>query len=707
MVAHKTNQYKPVPDVEALRYKGTPERPDIKIFVSHRIDLDSETIDNPLYIPVRCGAVYDEREGIAMLGDDTGENISERRESFCEFTVMYWAWKNIKADYYGLCHYRRFLSFLEQDLPGPALRQGILDSMSVTTLTECGLTDEEQIRKKICQVDGIVPYEYTLNIDTPPQKGISTIKEFWLKNHSCYLQEESFFELLRLIKKHAPEYYNSALEYLSGNKFVGFNCFIMKRELFFKMCEFMFPIMLEFYDRLDKSHFSITQKRAAGYVGEWLFSIFVYHIRKNKSAHITERQLLSFQNTEKTKALTPFHDENNIAIVFSATDANRPFIAVQIQSILEHMDSNNYYDIIILHRSYDDNKWLTHLLKENDFSIKKMADNYPNVSIRFYDPKEELEIIEVKKWGSNNYEEAVYFFFLAWILQHYNKALYLHDSVLVQSDIAELSRMDTKEFCVCAVKNIIFGAWLNGYIKDFKKICEENLNMDNYYNYVSTDVLLFNLKQIREKFNKNTFLSLFEKGVEKVNIIDKFNEIFEHEIMFLPQSWNKIACYGPEYFKLAEYFPEDEHRQLLQEQVHIAHMHGLNGAFLPIQSRVMRSFWNYARLTSFYEQLLIASSNYSNAISELKRQNQTLNNSFVETLRKYNQMLHESSNYGAAIIDLQQRMGLFRIPSPKKLNPRLKYVQYWIFSKLTFGKLGKKCMRKKIFYRELYKRTQE
>ena len=91
-------KWKPVPDVEALRYKGTPEKPDIKIFVSHRIDLDSETIDNPLYIPVRCGAVYDEREDITMLGDDTGDNISEKRMSYCELTVQYWAWKNIKAD---------------------------------------------------------------------------------------------------------------------------------------------------------------------------------------------------------------------------------------------------------------------------------------------------------------------------------------------------------------------------------------------------------------------------------------------------------------------------------------------------------------------------------------------------------------------------------------------------------------------------------
>ena len=53
--------FKPVPDVACLKYKGTPDNPDIKIFVSNRIDLDSEQIDNSLFIPVRCGAVVDSR----------------------------------------------------------------------------------------------------------------------------------------------------------------------------------------------------------------------------------------------------------------------------------------------------------------------------------------------------------------------------------------------------------------------------------------------------------------------------------------------------------------------------------------------------------------------------------------------------------------------------------------------------------------------
>ena len=72
---------------------------DIKIFVSHRIDMDSELVDNPLFVPIRCGAVLDNRNDVTMLGDDTGKNISEKRMTFNEFTVLYWAWKNVSADY--------------------------------------------------------------------------------------------------------------------------------------------------------------------------------------------------------------------------------------------------------------------------------------------------------------------------------------------------------------------------------------------------------------------------------------------------------------------------------------------------------------------------------------------------------------------------------------------------------------------------------
>lgn len=41
----------------------------IRIFVSHRIDIDSETVDTPVYFPVRCGAVYDEEGNSEIQGE--------------------------------------------------------------------------------------------------------------------------------------------------------------------------------------------------------------------------------------------------------------------------------------------------------------------------------------------------------------------------------------------------------------------------------------------------------------------------------------------------------------------------------------------------------------------------------------------------------------------------------------------------------------
>ena len=35
-----------------------------------------------------------------MIGDDTGDNISDRNPQYCEMTAQYWAWKNIKDTEY-------------------------------------------------------------------------------------------------------------------------------------------------------------------------------------------------------------------------------------------------------------------------------------------------------------------------------------------------------------------------------------------------------------------------------------------------------------------------------------------------------------------------------------------------------------------------------------------------------------------------------
>ena len=61
--------------------------------------------DDPLYLPLHVGA--EGKEPFGFTGDNTGENISAKNPTFCELTGLYWAWKNLDADYIGLAHYRR------------------------------------------------------------------------------------------------------------------------------------------------------------------------------------------------------------------------------------------------------------------------------------------------------------------------------------------------------------------------------------------------------------------------------------------------------------------------------------------------------------------------------------------------------------------------------------------------------------------------
>ena len=64
--------------------------------------------EDPVYLPVHVGAAG--KESLGFQRDDEGENISAKNPNYCELTGLYWAWKNLDADYVGLAHYRRYFS---------------------------------------------------------------------------------------------------------------------------------------------------------------------------------------------------------------------------------------------------------------------------------------------------------------------------------------------------------------------------------------------------------------------------------------------------------------------------------------------------------------------------------------------------------------------------------------------------------------------
>lgn len=269
----------------------------IKIFVSHRIDIDSELIDNPIYIPVRCGAVFDNENSQNIKGDDTGDNISSRRMSFCEYTVQYWAWKNIDADYYGLCHYRRFLSFAQKRFKTNEFNMIHAANLTPGCKKRYGLLNEQRMRSVIPKYDIIV----SESADTCKINSSASVRELWLYHDGDFFEKSSIDLMLELIDKTAPQYSKSAREYFDGKLHRGFNCYVLKKELFNRLCEFQFPIMFEIERLVDTKGYTQTMLRTPAFIGEMLYGIFIYHITKYERWKVKELQLVFFSNTERIK----------------------------------------------------------------------------------------------------------------------------------------------------------------------------------------------------------------------------------------------------------------------------------------------------------------------------------------------------------------------------------------------------------------------
>ncbi len=278
---------------------------DIAIFVSRRIDINSAIVPNPIYHPIRCGAIFDTTPS-KIPGDNTGNNISGKRNSFCELTVQYWAWKNYNADYYGLCHFRRYLSF--SDSTYSRSLTGTIDEKALTTqvMKKYSLLDQEKIKDTVHLYDGIVAESFDASLCPKPRLPHDTVYEMWTKQ-STLVSKDVLDLTIQLVKEMYPIYYPAMCDYLNSKDYTGYNCFVLKKELFFQMCEFQFHILFELERRVDMSSYTGNMLRTPGYMGELLYATFFHWLKTQGCYRILEKPLVFFENTvaEPSQISTP------------------------------------------------------------------------------------------------------------------------------------------------------------------------------------------------------------------------------------------------------------------------------------------------------------------------------------------------------------------------------------------------------------------
>ena len=504
------------------------KKPDIKIFVSHRIDLDAETIDNPLYVNVRCGAVFDKRENVDMLGDDTGDNISEKRESFNELTVMYWAWKNVDADYYGFCDENKYLLLSEKQ---NKFNNEVLyeEFLTKEIIKKYELDNNKLVDKLLGENDLVIMQPIDIRKVATPKGYAKNIKMYLQNNNHKLLKYEHIEIILDYIRDVYPDIYPYAIKYLNGYQYIQYNNFIMKKNLFNEYCSFQFNILFNFEKKFHKNSqfYSENIMQSLNLIGIVLLGIY-YKYLSEKHTKYKQLSVIYFNNTKKYEQIYPFFNTNNIAIVIRISDYYVPYFSVLLQSIISYSNKDNNYDIIVL----------TGSIKQNNKNIlNNMITNKNNFSIRYINPEQYIHGTSLYVSTSSYSREAYYTLFTPYLLKNYDKLLVLDSDLILQGDIAEIFNNDISDCLAAATKEIVFMGMLN-LDEQWIEYALEELKIDKPYDYTNTGVILLNTKLIRDKFTFKHIVDVAKNSKFRTQEQDLINILFYGKIKFLDLKYN-------------------------------------------------------------------------------------------------------------------------------------------------------------------------
>lgn len=207
--------------------------------------------DEDIYIPVLVGANNKKRiQGYTL--DNEGDNISSKNPSFCELTALYWAWKNLDADYIGVSHYRRYFSVMRN-----ISRNEKKKFKQVLT--------ENQIKRILTKekVDVILP-----------KKREYFISDLY-QHYKNTLYIEPLDETRKIIEEKYPEYLEEFDKIHKRTSAHMFNMFVMKKEILNEYCEWLFDILFELEKRMNETKYDNFHGRFYGRVSEILLDIWI------------------------------------------------------------------------------------------------------------------------------------------------------------------------------------------------------------------------------------------------------------------------------------------------------------------------------------------------------------------------------------------------------------------------------------------------
>lgn len=273
-----------------------------------------------------------------------------------------------------------------------------------------------------------------------------------------------------------------------------------------------------------------------------------------------------------------------IPIVLATNNAYALYAYVTVSSIMEFANCNILYSIYILtdqiKNHYKD--MFTRLIHEN-FSVTIIDVN------EYIEKRDYYTCLHFSK-------EMYYRLYIPLILPQYEKVLYMDCDMIACEDVSKLYSINISEYLVAAVKNPI-----NNYNRNY---IENTLNF-NYYNYFNSGLLLINCKKFEDfHVREKCFKELENREKLLYPDQDTLNIVCENRTLILDGIWNFQQHHKNktgEFQVLSEF---EKEYSLSEKNFKIIHFSGGDKPWNIPSVPYGYIFWNYARKTEAYEEII-------------------------------------------------------------------------------------------------------
>lgn len=249
----------------------------IKLFmVYHK---DSPRLDAYPFVPIQVGPAPD-IPGIEYR-DDFNDSIAAKNPNFCELTAQYWIWKNVKADYVGLMHYRRLIPF-------NGCSDWTFTDFSPVTCRRFGW-NAESVEKLLAKYDILMPPNDWVFPPGEPYH-IMTPYEF-----HCYEHRKGDIDAaLAAIRDVTPEFADYADRALCKSHHECFgNICVMRKDLFDAYSEWLFKVLFEVERRIEIPA-NKEEARLFGFLSERLVMVWLLYAGEKLGARVWHAKSMPF-----------------------------------------------------------------------------------------------------------------------------------------------------------------------------------------------------------------------------------------------------------------------------------------------------------------------------------------------------------------------------------------------------------------------------